>query len=141
MSRFIATVFAAGFGAILACGFIAPANAQNLNGIWVSQAGESLYVAGNEWALYEGQSPTDGGYFAIQQNVLSTQSSLTGQIRNFYYEVGNGRLVLNDGFGMTYTYAYSGPIQPAEPAANTGSDCDRHRFWEDQIACLRGLDP
>ncbi len=81
----------------------APA-ALTLDGVWQRQDGVILIVQGDQFQVNQFGFAIDAGRFAIQGNVLTTQSNYTGATEQFWFSLEPAVLKLQDGYGGLYVY-------------------------------------
>ena len=83
----------------------APAPAMlTLDGVWQRQDGVLLVVEGDQFQVNQYGIAVDAGRFAIQGNVLTTQSSYTGALDQYWFTLEPAVLQLQDSYGGLYVY-------------------------------------
>jgi hypothetical protein len=75
-----------------------------LHGVWQRHDGVILIVQGNEFQVNQYGMAIDAGMFATQANVLTTQSSYTGALEQYQFELEVNVLKLQDASGGLYVY-------------------------------------
>ncbi len=75
-----------------------------LDGLWQRHDGVILIVEGDQFQVNQYGIAVDAGRFAIQGNVLTTQSSYTGAIDQYRFALESAVLRLQDSYGGLYVY-------------------------------------
>jgi hypothetical protein len=78
--------------------------ALTLDGVWQRQDGVILIVQGNQFQVNQYGMPIDAGMFAVQANVLTSQSSYTGALEQYQFALEGNVLKLQDAWGGLYVY-------------------------------------
>ncbi|HNP37785.1 MAG TPA: hypothetical protein PKK10_18230, partial [Woeseiaceae bacterium] len=68
------------------------------------QDGVILIVQGDQFQVNQFGMPIDAGMFALQGNVLTTQSSYTGTLEQYWFALEPDVLQLEDSYGGVYVY-------------------------------------
>jgi hypothetical protein len=100
-----------------------PATAAPLNGVWLSNTGERLWIQDCRFQLQSGSGRNVSGFLEIRDRVLAMY--LPEQRRNLYYEYAEhqGRLALRDPQGQLFLYRRLNPSDPPVPV--TGPDAGK----------------
>lgn len=81
-----------------------PAAPPTLDGVWQRQDGVLLLVQGNQFQVNQWGMAIDAGLFAIQSDVITTQSSYTGALEQYRFALQGNVLTLQDAWGAQYVY-------------------------------------
>lgn len=84
--------------------FTPPAAPPTLDGVWQRQDGVILIVQGNEFQVNQWGMAIDAGRFAIQSDVITTQSVYTGAMEQYRFALRGDVLTLQDAWGGQYVY-------------------------------------
>ncbi len=114
-------------GTFLALQSSHPTTAENIDGTWFGQEGDTLVMSNHRYQVTEDGEILDTGVFEIQGNQLVTQSQLTGLVMSYRLQVqGNLLRLYEPGSGATYQYRrqssetdtrqHQPPSQPSGPA-------------------------
>jgi hypothetical protein len=90
-----------------------PGSAAPLNGLWLSNTGERLWIRDCRFQLQSGSGRSVTGFVEIRDRVLAMY--LPAQRRNLYYEYAEhqGRLALRDAGGQLFLYRRLNQAAPA----------------------------
>lgn len=75
-----------------------------LDGVWQRQDGVILLVQGNQFQVNQYGMAIDAGMFAIEGDVITTQSSYTGAMEQYRIALEANVLRLQDAWGGMYIY-------------------------------------
>jgi len=77
-------------------------------GTWRTPQGEAVVFTPNEWAYYQAGRMADGGVYQVQGNQLTTQSTQTGQVVPYLFQISGNQLLLQNPSGQVYQF-FRGP--------------------------------